>query len=665
VKTIALIGLNLLLAGLVIFLLTRRHLLIYHHQRRLWLTYLAIAVICWMDIFGSIFYAPPEAYRFIGNSALVFIVLTSVLIGFMSSRFTEIAEILEHHKIIGGGVYSFSYFVLGPTVSFVGIASVMVAYTISACISAVSAVGNATSFTSYSQSPNIKMFLALGILWFVAGLNITGIRQNVRFTFGVFILAAIIFLNLIVSGLIDFEGLGSWGRLHTAYASAAGDLQRGSWLTHYGTFVHHLAFCILAYSGIESVIQTAGLVRNWQDIRKAYRFLRLTGVVAVPIISLLVLTAPFDIGAHADDLITHYATILNGVEFGILVAALAAFTLAMTVNTAFVASSEMLERVAQRYRLTWLIATNRRHSLYRVHLMNAAFFSGIILLTNGKQDILAGMFAIGLVASFCINMGCLLIYRYHMGTTEIQYHTSRLGTLILWIILVSCFGVLAVLRVQGTALWASVTALVLIAGLMVSRRHDPEIREIAKGDTTVELLDYLDDTRAHTIHFFFHHCEEPEHGRDEMTPGLERREYGIHEGNSAYVTFYPPQAGAPPKAAANHFRFPLSRYSSLFQEMVDILRLAEAEFPNRHVVVHIGWPVDSWLDRIASGVKLLSLQRLPRMFPGFGFIIRYTTKVSLPEAGFKPDNTSRKKKRQPPGSNEPSSTVTPAGPSQE
>jgi hypothetical protein len=158
-KTIALIGLNLLLVGLVIFLLTRRHLLIYHHRRRLWLTYLAIAVISWMDIFGSIFYAPPEAYRFIGNSAMVFIALTALLIGFMSTRFTEIAEILEHHKIIGGGVYSFSYFVLGPTVSFIAVASIMVAYTITACISAVSAVGNAASFV-YSQSPDIRMFLA-------------------------------------------------------------------------------------------------------------------------------------------------------------------------------------------------------------------------------------------------------------------------------------------------------------------------------------------------------------------------------------------------------------------------------------------------------------------------------------------------------------------------
>ena len=57
-----------------------------------------------------VFFAPAESYRFIGAGALVFIALTSLLMRFMSTRYTEIAEILEKHKIIGGGVYSFSYF---------------------------------------------------------------------------------------------------------------------------------------------------------------------------------------------------------------------------------------------------------------------------------------------------------------------------------------------------------------------------------------------------------------------------------------------------------------------------------------------------------------------------------------------------------------------------
>ena len=44
----------------------------------------------------------------------------------------------------------------------------------------------------------------------------------------------------------------------------------GSMLADYGHFISSIAFCILAYSGVESVIQTAGFVRSWKEIRKAY-----------------------------------------------------------------------------------------------------------------------------------------------------------------------------------------------------------------------------------------------------------------------------------------------------------------------------------------------------------------------------------------------------------
>jgi len=70
--------------------------------------------------------------------------------------------------------------------------------------------------------------------------------------------------------------------------------------------------------------------------------------------------------------------------------------LIMAVNTAFVASSELMERVGHRYGFHWLIATNRRHSLYRIHVINATFFSSIVLITHGSQMILADMYAIGL-----------------------------------------------------------------------------------------------------------------------------------------------------------------------------------------------------------------------------------------------------------------------------
>ncbi|MDA8408479.1 MAG: hypothetical protein M0T73_16680 [Deltaproteobacteria bacterium] len=127
-KTGILLAANLCLLGLFLFLLFRKNGLSYYKDGRVWLTWLAVAVITLMDELTSVFYAPAEAHRFIGPSAIVFIAFTAAFIHYMTTRLVEIAEILEHHKIFGGGVYSFSYLVLGPTVSFIAVSSIMTIY---------------------------------------------------------------------------------------------------------------------------------------------------------------------------------------------------------------------------------------------------------------------------------------------------------------------------------------------------------------------------------------------------------------------------------------------------------------------------------------------------------------------------------------------------------
>jgi len=431
-KTVILVIINASLLGLFIFLLRKPGLLTYYLNGRFWLTWLAVAIITLMDELTSVFYAPAEAFRFIGPSAIVFITFTALFIHYMTTRLVEVAEILEHHGVFGGGVYSFSYLVLGPVVSYVAVSSIMVDYILTACISAVSAIENATSF--FTVSHYSKMAMAIGIVWSIAGLNILGIRENARFTFTIFILAAFIFFNLIISGIVSLDST-SILRLKESVDDTATRLHTDSWGRSYGIFIASVASCVLAYSGVESVLQTAGLVRSWREIGRAYIFLALTVGVVTPIVAALALSAPIDFAAHEGDLITYYATQLNGVPFGIAVAVLASLTLIMAINTAFVASSELLERVAERYGFHWLIATNRNQSLYRIHLLNAGFFSAIIFITQGSQMILADMYALGLIASFCINMGSLLIYRYFMGTKEvIHFNTSRLITLIIFLI---------------------------------------------------------------------------------------------------------------------------------------------------------------------------------------------------------------------------------------
>ncbi len=610
-KSVILIILNVGLVAFFIYLYRNRELLSYHHKGRWWLTWLAIGVITLMDEFTSIFYVPAEAYRFIGLSAIVFIAITSVLIRFFSTRLTEIAEILEQHGLIGGGVYSFSYLVLGPMVSFVAVASIMVDYILTACISAVSAVANATSFFSLSEP--MKFVLVLGVIWGVAGLNILGIRENARFTFMIFIGAAIIMMNLIVSGILNLDQ-GSLGQIQQSAKLAAEQVQTGTWSGDYSRFISHIAFCILAYSGVESVLQTAGLVRSWQEIRKAYLFLGLTVGIVTPLVAALALSAPIDFKQHEGDLITHYASMLNGVGFGVLVAALASVTLSMAINTAFVASSELMERVAHRYGFFWLIATNRRQSLYRIHLLSAAFFSGIIFLTAGSQSLLADMYALGILASFSINVGALILYRYFTGTKDVKYFTNRVGTLVLWIILLSCFLFLAYDKHYATLLWGAVTVLMLVAGFMVSRSRGPEKKEIAQADAEMDMILRLAESEAPEILLYFRRSEESDHA--------------AIKSNEAYITFYSPRAGIPPRTADNHYRFPLTKIS-LYHRIVSLLKVVEYELADRRVKVHFGWPLSSWWDRMAVGVMVFNLMRLPRMFPQFEFDIHYFSRLPM------------------------------------
>src|SRR5205814_1721097 len=255
---IILFWLNVLLVGVFAIILMRPQLLGFAKGGKWYLTWLSIGVITLMDELTSVFYAPAEAHRFIGMQAIFFIAFTSLIMRVLSTRMVEISEILELHGLRGGGVYSFSYFVLGPVASFVAVASIMVG----------------------------------------------------------------------------------------------------------------VASCVLAYSGIESVIQTAGLVQSWRDIAKAYWFLALTVGIVTPVVSALALSAPIDFQQHEGDLITYWATVVGNVPFGVVVGLFGSVILIMAVNTAYVASSELLERVAHRYRFDSLIVTNRRESLYRIHVLN-------------------------------------------------------------------------------------------------------------------------------------------------------------------------------------------------------------------------------------------------------------------------------------------------------
>ncbi len=592
------------------WLIRKKGLLAYFSGGRWWLTWLSIGVITLMDELTSIFYAPSEAHRFIGSNAIAFIAITSIFIRFLSTRMTEIAEILEHHNIKGGGVYSFSYLVLGPTLSFIAVASIMVDYVLTACISTVSAVENGLTFISLTSTD--KLLIQLVVVWGVAGLNILGIKENARFTFAMFFFVSLVLLTLLGSALFESTG-AMWSGIAHSFVNSATVVHERGFFGGYGLIILSISSCILAYSGIESVVQTAGLVKSWRDTHRAYLFLALTIGVFTPLISALSLASPLNPAEHETDLIIQYAGLLNGAPFALVVGAIASIALIMAVNTAFVASSELIERVAHRYDFQWIIRTTRRQSLYRIHLLSALFYTVIIIVTSGSQQVLAEMYALGLVASFTINMGSLLIYRYFTGTKEIrEYNTSRVGTLVIFVIIMSCFAYLTYTKPYGLVLWLGATALSLVVGFRVARKRAPEKVEIEQTDSPLQMVFALAEASHDSINIYFKRPKE---------------EGGPAEQSVAYVSFYSPRVGIPPRLAPNHYRF-VQAGQSLFDCITELLHVLKYELPDKHVTVHFGWPQSSWLDRLSIGVMVFSIMKLPKMFPEFTFVIEYLGKKS-------------------------------------
>src|SRR6185369_12561498 len=101
--------------------------------------------------------------------------------------------------------------------------------------------------------------------------------------------------------------------------------------------------------------------------------------------------------------------------------------------------------------------------------------------------------------------------------------------------------------------------------------------------------------------------------------------------NAAFVTFFSPRQQIPEKIAPNHYRFPIQS-GSVYRSMQALLALLQEELDGRDVHVHFGWPTSSWLDRLAVGVFVANLMRLPQQFRRLAFSIDHAAQPGRAEA---------------------------------
>jgi len=233
----------------------------------------------------------------------------------------------------------------------------------------------------------------------------------------------------------------------------------------------------------------------------------------------------------------------------------------------------MLERVAHRYRFDWL---GRRQpagfSCNRIHLLNARCSPRSSCSRPARKDVLAEMYAIGLLASFCINIGCLLIYRYFQGTKRSRVPHLRAPER-------SCradprrpaSSTSRSTNRTGRAL--GVVVVVLLAVAIPFSGATDRAREVRRSDTRWRWILALGT--------WTERCTSTSGGR-ERSSGLEETP------GTVFVTFFNPRQPIPTKLAPNHFRFPIQG-GSLLGSIEALLALLDEELAGREVYVHFGW----------------------------------------------------------------------------
>ena len=600
------IALALILFTLIMILLARQNGITYQKGGRVYVGFIGISAIAMMDLLASVFYGPGEAFRYIGYDAMFFLVFTSILIAMYAFSMTEIAEVLEGLGHKGGGVYSMTYLVFGRTLSMIAVASILVDYINMAALSAISAIENFSAVIPIWEP--LKIPLELFIVWFLAFLNIIGIRASVWTTFIVFM-----FLGY---ALVAAAALGL-ATLNTDVLSRIGEGILGplAAMSHDG-FVHTLGFMvigvgstILAYSGIETVLQTQKIVENWRTIRKAYIFLVALNGLLIPAVGILAIAHVPNPGQHVEGLVAYFALSVGGPWMGLMMVLAAAFALAFAMNTAFVGGTELITVIAERYGLTFLLRTNRVGVHYTIILFMAVTFTALILITQGSATLVSDMFAIGLLASFVLNLIALVTYRVNEGYSRMKgYRTSTLKNIVLIIAFFAALIYVAANKLHGTALWAGAALFMIILGMLAARFFaNPDAQYERNYQTMEELLQYVQGLSGDMLNVRF----------------ARPREHVPEREDTIYVTLSLLRLQPPRRKSSSHFILPYSSMWGAVHEMEAVIGKLKEALPNKKLIIHFGWPLSSWWERLSMGLVVHRLVMLPKRYPDLEYHIDY------------------------------------------
>jgi len=361
-----------------------------------------------LDALTSVAYGPEAIIVVLavaGAGALHLVLeITVVIVALLAILVFSYRQVIDAYPA-GGGAYAVSRANLGPAVSLVAGASLIVDYTLTVAVSIAAGVGALTS--AYPGLSPATVPICLGILAVVTLLNLRGLGETAR----AFLLPTMVFivgvLAIIAIGLIHPLAL---------HATQPGR----SLLTTHGLGTVSVLLVLKAFSagcsaltGVEAIANGVPLFKE-PRVKRAKRTELLLGLIlGAMLIGLAVLASRWHIGPRSGQTVLSQIMAASvGRHFAYYIVSITiTLVLSLAANTSFGGLPVLASLLARDHYLPHLFSMRGDRQVFANGIWALAILSGVLLVAvGGNTNSLIPLFAIGVFTGFTLAQSGLVIH---------------------------------------------------------------------------------------------------------------------------------------------------------------------------------------------------------------------------------------------------------------
>jgi amino acid transporter len=352
-----------------------------------------------LDALSSVAYGPQAIVIVLGAAGaaaldytLPVTIAITILLAVLVFSYRQVIEAFPG----GGGAYAVASRHLGRQASLIAAASLIVDYVLNAAVG-VSA-GVAALWSAFPNLYEYRVWLCLGVLALITGVNLWGVAESARVFIGPTVAFIVSMAIVIVGGLLRSKPDVVISGAHVSQATAAVGLL---------LLLKAFASGCSALTGVEAIANAVPEFKQPRARRAQHTEMWLGILLGAMLIGISVLIRKFHLGIPPDDSTTLAQLTAAAVGHNIIFYAIQLITtvlLALAANTSFGGLPVLASLLARDNNLPHLFRLKADRQVHRYGISVLAVLAAILLVVaKGNTQALIPVFAIGVFVGFTLS----------------------------------------------------------------------------------------------------------------------------------------------------------------------------------------------------------------------------------------------------------------------